>query len=270
MDRLPSELYEQIGHEMAPDSLRRLVTISRPFQAEAERVLFSHVIIRKSSAQPLLEALEGLSATPRFWPLIHEVTYAHISRSKDEVERPLPLLASFLERLPGLSVLTIASQPLFRIVGGKVLRNCHFQLRTLRCPFILDGDFASFLSTQQSLVEFDWSVGVVWTLGNKLQGSALPALSVLVLRTSFHSQLRAIIPGRNISHIKCLSHGYRQPFRVIDELKGSNVPIRSLYIPTARSIDLAAAQSAFPSLEYFGYFWYPLRERYTPLTRLCL
>jgi hypothetical protein len=151
---LPVELYRCIAENADRAGLRALLTVSRVFQFEAERLLYR----RFSPSDSIDDICQHLLAIPRFWPLIQHAKI--LIRDDDVVDRDWEHLASIFPKLVNLVVLEfIERRELFDgepIECGNMFQGSTFQLRSLSCHFTLDPEFCEFLQTQRSITYFNW------------------------------------------------------------------------------------------------------------------
>jgi hypothetical protein len=251
-----------VTHNIDRPTLVSLLTASRVFQHEAERIIYRSIELKDVEIDA---ACTSLLATPRFLNLVKCLNLT-CNWGKDQ-DRSLvmsfkPRLASLLKPLTNLVVLEIIEpgSMISRNDFGSPWRNCEnlfrgsgFQLQRLRCQFILDNDFARFLERQPMICWMDWSPNSPPT--SQLADDALHCLRTL--RNTFISgeleSLRAVVVGRPVSNISGILLS-RMP--LLQSLRSCIVPLKTLDFANFKADDLKALPDLFPQLEHLSWIRY--------------
>jgi hypothetical protein len=254
---LPVELFHHIISCLEQKDLLSLVTVSRIFQAEAERRIFRRISFLSHSLH-IAQRCKFLLAIPRVFLYIQEFKMIEVLPPKARRRRLSPfytLVTSVLQRLQNLVTLVVAETFSDATLGlcGQLFHCCTFQLRFLQCHFTLDRDFASFLHAQREITEFRWKPSY-YSSPTYLSPTAFPNLAVLTvwdcawpfLTPSVHD----IITGRPVAHLTWRVRGHQSDLLLA--LANSTAQMKSLRMSHLDSTTLVSLPSYFAELEFLS------------------
>jgi hypothetical protein len=257
MPRLPYELNRPIFESLGRKELFKVVTVSRHFQFEGERLIYRDISLRSNSYQ-VRSDLRDLYGTRRFHHYIQSLLLESVDEDV-ETEMGLPPvfsyeLASLLEKLTALVFLSIS----FVRDGiydwnfcGNVFRHCKFRRRRFRCDLALDSDLQAFLAKQPEITEWIWSPKVKRT--TRLPASTLPNLSALYVDSmslDYEVDAPMLVSTRPVTHFGW--YGQRLPPDLILCLSVSAPHLRVLFLGQFHFMEgsvLAEIADFFPNLE---------------------
>jgi hypothetical protein len=251
----PVELYGTIAENVDRVDLLRLVTVSRGFQIEAERLLHRQVPHKWRSSHELDRFCERILGLPRFWPLIIHLSLAFLpeDRINDEQDGTRSRLTAVFQKLKNLTVLEFfgyldpGPEPM---ACGHFFKGSDFQLRSLSCQFPLDKHFSDFLQSQPRLLHFGWFSK--WEPSVDFPQNALPVLGSLKLEhfATTHSRIAPFIAsGRPITHFST-SQAYCD-ISILQSLDLCAMPLQALEMIPSPGI-LQPLPKLFPKLEYLA------------------
>jgi hypothetical protein len=260
---LPSELYRPIVELADREDLFTLLTVSRILQSEVERLLYRDFILCWTRDE-VKDACGHLLSAPRLCGLIRSLCI-RVESNSDCPGDLYDVLASLFEKTTELvylafDILSYEETPEWDMCGV-LFERCAFQLHILRCNFILDAAFESFLAKQRSLIEWDWSPQQ--PSSHTLSSTALPNLSIFstysIEGTEF--PLRdSIFRGRPITHVS-----WWRGSIIPSDIGASTAEIKVLHLGwhVIESMKDSLVE-LFPYLECLSYVHYNLDVEFTP------
>jgi hypothetical protein len=255
---LPVELYRSVAQGVDRKGLFRLVKVSRAFQFESERLIYQRITFLFS--KQVIQGCRHLLKTPRFWGYIQRLELLHASQEDMHSQWTAgfqQLIGRFLAKLTNLVELSIIAFPgdLKWRSCGTLFRNCRFQLLMLRCSFVLDNHFDSFLKTQRSLITLEWSPGFVSSY--RLSPKAAPNLAAI----AFHGSQFNAAPWEAFAHcpITHVLWGSPKPERTpLAFVSMASLKAVKIFGPSLEILTALVASS--PGLEYLGIIDYTAVE----------
>jgi hypothetical protein len=260
---LPFELHREILQKMKRSDLFPLITVSRSFQHEAERLIWNEISISSplrfdSFCSHLLS-----NGGSRLAICIHRFHIFYAASSNMYRAALAPSLARCFELMVNLDKFSIWSYTPIGVLPscGTLFDNVTFQLTILICDFACDHHFASFLEKQPliSVLSSTYQSPSYNQSRNHpfssfcLSPDALPELAWLTVREP--SAAKVFIPDRPVSR---LSHndifGMFKPLDDIEYLALSACPISILEVTMGftRSA-LKALPRVVPNLEHLAF-----------------
>jgi hypothetical protein len=261
---LPLELYRPICENLDRNTLLNLTIISRSFQIEAERLLYQGVSLHNSLFKAR-KRCKHLLSTPRFLGLVQHLHipdlawgdilggyYGREGEREMTVVSFVELLAPLLAQLPNLLGLTIRPPPnQAATICVALAQRCTFRLRFLRCNFVPNPEFLSFLTNQTSIRELEWIVGPLEASQLVLPSGALPNLTILTLNSADADDVwTQFLAGRSVTRLQCSSLSL-SPARYGRGLFAA--PLKGLHVSTGITGNFGFLAQMCPSLEYLGY-----------------
>ncbi|KAL7279596.1 hypothetical protein ACG7TL_006001 [Trametes sanguinea] len=221
-------------------TLVSLCTVSKQFQAAAERALYNTLQLKGHDLT--ISVCRLLARTPRLSSLVVALSvYDQDDESDDASVAESDPSSVYWEALAGALNSTTRLRFLsFYFSSGQpetawVLDGCTFQLRTFHCDLVWDEHLQSFLATQSRLSDLylaDYqSLAITPTTSSS---SFLPRLSVL--ECTFSEAAVALVPDRPVCRLKtCFTHSKLEDKRteldiLVASLRQSKKRLRSLDI----------------------------------------
>jgi hypothetical protein len=258
---LPVELYRSIAESLVKEGDRRfefkpasyasvklLLTVSKSFQVEAERLIWRVVCLESHHDGDIILLCDHILSIPRVWPyikcfrLVNRDRFQYGIKAKFGINPPHPqtvdFLASLLRKLANLVFLEMT---LGLWKSGSLLKNMPFRLRIFLLDCALDDDMLLFLNQQPSITE--WRVDFEESQLADLPTTTLPNLAVINI--PFGNE--TVVKGRPITHV------YARTAASLRTLTLSTMPLKTLVVDfVVNTPILETITELFPALESFS------------------
>jgi hypothetical protein len=261
--RLSPDLYPPIFEEVSQmRDLYSLSTVSRGAQAEAERLMYRHLVAEDFSSMVVLLRRINLSFPGSYHTLNVSMLLAPVSHSKGIRGRVMlafnRLFSQTLAKLTHLKILVIHMWELKPRSCKGLLQHCTFKLNLFYSWFFVDDHLSSFLEKQSELRTLFLPKQVSRSF--RLSDTALPKLRALGMDKGAKAAL-SIIRNRPVAYLRVggYDHGDTE---IWSGLRASKSPIRGLVIPQVNVESLKLLAEVCPNLQAF----YNINFRVVPVS----